>query len=402
MWYNIPTNKIEKLEKIIARANKKGANIIFNKGNEIICDGVMYVHPKSFNGSNTLIETPIKVRCVECFVEGTYRINGWSFVGTIEFTENGNIIRLADSSFEGKIPTKYLHTPKICEHCGKIRNRKDTYLICSDEGEFKQVGSSCLLEYTQGLDADVCANIMSSLTKVLDLAKLEYQDDEFFASSYNYSSDCGFDSREVERHAYTLVKAYGYHKMDNGVGTAFDLSNYLFGYKDENWETMFGSLTLVSDEELDKMSAWVNTIDDSEFGYMRNAKLAWLKKSVEYRDFGLVASLVNTYLKEVARQEKAKKDLESKNNTWVGNIGDRITIKVASARVLYTKDNSWKSYYAECTWVMEIIDEEGHTFKWSSSTNNINEGDTIVATIKAHEEYRGIKQTIITRGRVSH
>ncbi len=401
MKYYIPYNKVEKLEKIINRANKKGASILFVKGEESYQDGIMYVHPKY---GNTLIETPIKVRCIECEVDGTYRINGWSFVGTIQFTPNGNIIRLVDSYFEGKIPTRYLHTPSICEHCGKVRNRKDTYLICSDEGEFKQVGSSCLLEYTQGLDANVCAEMMSSLNKVLDLAKLEYQDDEFFRSSYNYSSDCSYDSLEVKKHAYALVTKYGYHKMENGNGSANDLSDFLFRNSPSDvWEPLYGSLEMPSEDIINAIDEYAKAnLEKEEFGYIRNASLAWLNDGIEYRDFGLVCAFVNTYLKEVARLEKQKIDVESKNNVHVGNVGDKITIKVAHARVLFIKDNSSYSYYAESTKVWEIIDEEGHTYKWSANFGvDIHSGDTIKATIKAHSEYKGIKQTIITRGKVN-
>ena len=50
---------------------------------------------------------------------------------------------------------------------------------------------------------------------------------------------------------------------------------------------------------------------------------------------------------------------------------------------------------------MEIIDTEGHTYKWSASTNIIGEGYTIVATVKSHYDYKGIKQTVITRGKVN-
>ena len=407
MKYSIPENRIEKLEKIISKYNKKGANIIFNIGEKVTETGTLYLEDPI---SHKCYTYPIKVSCVEVFVEGLYKINDWAFVGTIEFTDNGNIIRLADNSFEGKIPSKYLHTPKICEHCGKIRNRKDTYLIYNDKtNEFKQVGSSCLLDYTQGLDADECAKIMACLDKVKNLGDVDYIKDEFF-NSYS-SSSCGCDNT-IKNYAIALIKAKGYHKMDNGIGSASDLCAFYFHdcFK-EDWEREFSKLTLASDDEVKAIDEYAQQYIESNNMYMRNASLAWLKGCIEYRDFGLICSFINTYLKEVA-----KRSAIDRNNEFVGNIGDRITIKVASYRCLFS--NSYEVAYH--TWVgsytYEIIDEEGHTFIWKSSKDfdlcgvTTKEGygefcdckvKEIVATIVAHDEYKGIKQTKLSRGKIT-
>lgn len=401
MMYSIPNNKLDKLSKIIKKYQKKGANITFTIGNEVTEKGTLivldHIHHCQY-------EETIDVKCTEVFVEGTYVIHGWQFVGTIEFTDNGNIIRLADSSFEGKIPLKYLHTPKICEHCGKIRNRKDTYLIYNtDSGEFKQVGSTCLLDYTKGLDADKCADIMSCLNRVLDLSNKEFSEEDFCGNGYD-STGCGMSRRTVLPIAYAYVKQYGYQRMFEGNGTAHDILIMLWnGMHDEEMVRRYESLKMPTDEELkaiDEVARFNLEHNDYVNDYMRNASLAWLKDSIEYRDFGLISSFVNTCLKQFARDEQKKQELSSRNNVHVGNIGDRITIKVASARVLFTKDNSYKSYYAGCSYVWEIIDTEGHTYKWSASTSDIEKGMTITATIKAHSEYSGIKQTVITRGSI--
>ena len=401
MVYLIPVSKLEKLEKIIRKYQKKGANITFELGNKVTEKGTLYVMDHIHHCQ---FDEQIDVECTEVFVDGSYIINGWQFVGTIEFTELGNIIRLADSSFEGKVPAKYLHTPKICEHCGKIRNRKDTYLIYNTEsGEFKQVGSSCLLDYTQGLDANKCADMMSCLNKVMELSNKDFSEEDFIGNGFD-STGCGMSRKTVLPIAYAYVKQYGYQRMFEGNGTAHDVLIMLWnGLHDEEMVRRYESLVMPTEEELKAIDevakANVEFLDND---YMRNASIAWLKESLEYRDFGLISSFVNTCLKQFVKDAEIKQRNESRNNEWVGNVGDRLTIKVASARVLYTKDNSWSSYYAGCSWVMEIVDIEGHTYKWSASTNNINEGDTITATVKAHSEYKGLKQTVITRGKVIH
>lgn len=388
MEYLIPNNKVEKLQKIISKYQKKTTAITFTMGEEVVADGTLTILDSR---SHKYYTNPIKVKCTKVFVDGSYKINGWSFAGTIEFTENGNIIRLANSSFEGKVPEKYRHTDKICEHCGKIRNRKDTYLIYNEEkDEFKQVGSGCLLDYTQGLNADECAKIMSCLDTFEEISNMDFGYDEF--KSYD-NTDFGLPRESVLPIVYAYVKKNGYTKGE----TANAIDEIVFGTSKEA-KAKRDSLELPTEEEIKAVDNYALAhYQDYYSDYMCNASLSWLNSFIEYRHFGFVSSFVNTYFKEVMKIETRKRDLDSKNNEFVGNVGDRIIIKVAKARVLYTKNNSHKSYYACDTEVYEIIDKDGHTYKWST-TNEVKEGDEIKATIKAHSEYKGLKQTIITRG----
>lgn len=418
MMYSIPLTKLEKLQKIINKYKKKGANLTFNIGEDVIEDGTLYVEDKI---NHCMKSFPIKVSCKRVEVDGTYIINDWQFVGTIEFTELGNIIRVVDSSFEGKIPTKYLHTPKICEHCGKIRNRKDTYLIYNiDSGEFKQVGSTCLLDYTKGLDANECASMMSCFDKVQSLCDFDFSEDAFFGNGFD-STACGFDRKQVLSLVYAYVSKYGYERMSESHGTARDVRicvlhewSYLGEEMSKFYENRYNSLVMPSDEEMNAIDEFAKAHLEDDFGYMRNASIAWLKNSIEYRDFGLVASFVSTYNKEMKKQELQNIKIANSSNEWVGNVGDRIAIKVASLRCLWSNsiEVAWHTYAQ--TFFYEIKDEEGHTFTWKSSKclEEYFDEDTyewiklakpteIVATVKEHALFRGLKQTVLTRGKVT-
>lgn len=413
MLYSIPVSKVAKLEKIFAKYQKKGANLTLKIGKEVEEEGTLFIEDPI---NHTCHSESIKVTCKEVFVDGSYIINGWAFVGTIEFTENGNIIRLADSSFEGKVPEKYLHTPKICEHCGKIRNRKDTYLIYNEEtNEFKQVGSTCLLEYTQGLDADVCADMMSCLNKVLNLAKLEFGEDEFLGNGFD-ATYYGLNRKSVLPFIIAYVNKYGYTRMFNGEGTAHDVwVCFNGGMHDEEMTRRYQELKVASDEELNAIDNFAKAHMNDEFGYMRNASLSWLKSGIEYRDFGLVSSFVVAYNKEMQKEELKKAKLADKNNEWVGQVGDKITIKVASFRLLYEThyEVAWHVYANSYRY--EIIDNEGHTFILRSSKNLERHFDELTeewvedtkpqevsATIKSHSLYNNIKQTLLTRAKITN
>ena len=396
MKYSIPTNKLEKLEKIIKKYQKKGADITFAIGNKVIEQGTLFVNDDRTHKQYSM---PIDVECYEVEVEGSYVISGWQFVGTIDFTENGNIIRLSNSAYKGLVPEKYRHTPRICEHCGTIRNRKDTYLIMSDEGEFKQVGSSCLLEYTKGLDANTCASIMSCLDQVKTLSNKDYDFESFKGNGFSSTGMGVGNTQALKALAIGLVKKQGYTRMQDGCGTASDLSNLFFHTLPSDMEEdLFGDVTPASEEEVKAIDEYAKDYFESNNEYMRNASLAWSRRCIEYKDFGLISSFVNTYLKDMQKRQEMS---TARVNEHVGNIGDRITFKVAFARVLFVKDNSYYSYYSGASKVWEIIDTDGHTFKWSASfSTEIKPNDTITATVKDHAEYKGLKQTVITRGKV--
>jgi hypothetical protein len=54
------------------------------------------------------------------------------------------------------------------------------------------------------------------------------------------------------------------------------------------------------------------------------------------------------------------------------------------------------------TWLYKFTDEAGNVFTWfaSSPVNDEDKVLTIKDTVKKHEEYKGIKQTVMTRCRV--
>ena len=112
------------------------------------------------------------------------------------------------------------------------------------------------------------------------------------------------------------------------------------------------------------------------------------------------------------KQEEQQARVNSVNNTWVGDVGEKITIKVLSCRCLFssTIEVAWHTYVSN--YMYEIKDLEGHVFIWKTSKSILEREDEngnytfhatpkeIVATIKNHDTFKGIKQTIIQRGKV--
>lgn len=383
--YNIPVENLSELTKRIKRIQNKGADITFNIGKEVVEEHELNSGAK------------IAVKCYEVEVEGQYKINDWSFVGTIEHSGAGNIIRSINSSLEGKIPAKYRTVGQECEHCHQIRDRKDTFLIHNDKtDEFKQVGRTCLRGYTGGLDAERCAQFVDVFNYLFELEHPKEFGDFSFSGFVDGSVSLSTES--IKKTVFGYVKSYGYTPKVSGL----ELAEFLFSQSGKKQI----SVTDATAEEVAEMNAWVETVNTNS-DYMWNAKTAWTKSSTDYRDVALLASFVQVYLKSKSEEAKRVKSNSEKTNEYVGNVGDRITIKdIKSIRVLYTKDGSQFGYRVPDTYVYEIIDASGYTYIWSTTHSSLEEYiediQSINATIKAHQEYKGLKQTVITRGKINY
>ena len=117
-------------------------------------------------------------------------------------------------------------------------------------------------------------------------------------------------------------------------------------------------------------------------------------------------------LLENARFDRRKAEAEAnKASTWQGSIGDKV-----NAAVTLTKSFEYETDYG-ITFLYFMKDDAGNVYKWSTGKGlgwyeDENESDTyhqvedgerftIKGTVKDHTIYNGIKQTALTRCRVS-
>lgn len=115
----------------------------------------------------------------------------------------------------------------------------------------------------------------------------------------------------------------------------------------------------------------------------------------ETRDLGIIASLIPTYNRAQEKElEKEKAQKASSNSKWVGEVGERITMTGDCKCV-----TSWENQFG-VTYVYKFTTEEGNIFTWKTG-KSLSEGAlTLKGTIKAHNEFRGAKETELTRCKV--
>lgn len=349
-------------------------------------------------------------RFVMVEAEGTAIVNGWKFIASVEHTDKGNIIR---SVCDVEVPARYYDSNPVCEHCNSRRYRKDTFIVMNEEtGEFKQVGKSCLCDFTHGMSAEGVA----SYTALFDeLIQGEAPMGGCWGERY-------FETAEFLQYVAETIRTFGYRKNDpysSERSTRDRASDYIIldhggfrGMYDEAIrETLQAEMESVSFDadrpDMVKLAkdarAWA-LAQPEENNYMHNLITACKLDRISAKHFGILASLFPTYNRELEYQarkaaEEAKRKVEQERglkSEWVGNVKDRITVPVESFKCV----TSWETDYG-ITRIYKILDASGNVFTWKTGTF-LEEGiKSITGTIKAHNEFRGVKQTELTRCRVA-
>ena len=412
MRYSIPVWNIESLEKKITKIRNKcakyGCEFKYERVGEHF-EEVTFSYMDEYTGSTKRCKQVVKFIDVEA--EGTAAVNGWRFAASLEYTKKGNIIKAVPGM---EIPKRFYECGPWCEHCKTNRDRKYSYVVFEEEtGEFKQVGKSCLKDFTGGLSAEAVANFESY-----------FKECESFSG---FGSGLGSGKQYYETNAFLkcaaeTIRVFGYVRNgDSGISTAsrseeiFRVENgYRIGGGRQNEEIVrdryeeaksrgFDSDNAESAELAEKVREWIVT-NERDDNYFHNLKVALSLEYIGWDKIGLIVSAFPAYNKnleiEAERRERERKAREEGElSKYVGEVGKRVSFKPADYKVL----TSWETMYGTTT-LYKIVDEAGNVFIWKASAW-INAGrpvEKITGTVKEHSEYGGVKQTVLTRCKVEY
>ena len=396
--YLIHESNLERLEKKITTIKNKCVKNNIDFTYNVI--GEKYLETTREDGSK------YTAKYFEVAVSGFMKHEGWRFAATLEHKAEGNIVRAMDT--ELTIPEKYRTCGPTCEHCNRIRSRKDTYVVYNEStGEFKQVGKQCMQEYTNGLDAEEVARYISLFDEMI---KGEYYGGSSFKSYLNVA--------DVVRYAFECVKHFGYEKSSefNPKTTRSRVSDYMRvdcgrisgktyeALKDEMDKVGFDANSEYAVNTSAAALEWLrNNTENND--YIRNLKLAASEEYAEWRDFGLLVSLPVAYNRAIEEAEEQKKIDEAKasahkvelTSEYVGQPKDKITVKTNNFNCVTTFYNQFGT-----TFLYKWSDENNNIFIWYAS-NPVQDEEIVIevtGTIKEHSEFNGVKQTVMTRCKV--
>lgn len=340
-------------------------------------------------------------------VEGTAKIDDWECVSVLEIHKDGNIIRRINT--EINIPERFKTSENVCEHCNSKRHRKNLYVIHNIKTEeWKQVGGDCLKLYTGGLNLEYIAAWLDGITEL-------EQNDGFIGegTKYYYPVD------EVLGAATEVIRKLGYYNRESNLPTK-NLVTILMQQKDTiskvydvNKELRIAKLNIEFDKSDFYRKETDNTVKaiikyykslkaDTEF--IHNIQIILNEGYVEAKNFGFLSYLpegYNKYLKLESEKSEREKVRDNEKSEYFGEIGKRYKdISIQSVNHLTSWETQWGT-----THIYKIVIEDGSVLTWKSSTGlylECNEKfDKITFTVKAHTEYKGQKQTEITRCKVT-
>lgn len=320
------------------------------------------------------------------------KVNGWSFAATIEhaLAEGGqlyNILRavpgvLSDES----VLERYRNAEPSCDHCKTNRFRNDTYLLLHDDGRLKQVGSTCLVDFTGHKNPLTLAR----QAEILGLA------DELFSGLTGRGEGSGVYRVDLLRYltwvAATIRENHGYYVSrsaaydhDEKVATADQASQQLgnmhpdYEYTEKDEQVAVAALEwMQSRESLPEIDTFT-------------ANLCVIAKSmaIPVRQFGYAAYIIQAYRKATdLLPEKRERNLPSE---WQGEVGQKITFEATCTEIKEVESSfGWNTLYA-------FMDASGNRYKVFTKKDIAEQGARyrVTATVKDHTEWMTRKETLI-------
>ena len=323
------------------------------------------------------------------------RIAGWEFVATLRHLDGVNLLRKCPAAYEREIPAKFRTRGPTCDHCNQDRRRNDTYILVSDKGVWKQVGSSCLVDFLGHKNPHEMALYAEMLAAAMELAESAEDEEGSFGGGGRSDS------------AYSLVTFLTYVAAEIREGGWVPKSAH--DPEGGKFATVYGALdrldpqspvrprdrsVLPIDKALAEASAeWAQNLEASgEAGksdYLWNVYAAAKSGTVSHRTTGIAASIVAAY----AKMDAARKAPPNPSG-HVGCVGDD-----GAWKVTLTRHSSFDTQYGTShIYVMRA--DDGNLFKWMTSKGGeMTQGETyiIAGTIKKHDDYKGVKETQLTR-----
>ena len=325
--------------------------------------------------------TTVKVRVVPIEVsEEMIQADGWTAVAMIEHCENGNVVTMFDRA--ASVPEAWRTVASHCDHCGVDRARKFTYMVRNEQGELRQVGSTCLKDYT-GIDPRF--SLLWAMVCAVEMAEDDVRDEGWFEAMRQSRV---FDVRDVLAAAVDSIKARGYVRSSDIGATKDDVLNSVQAEKPSN----------EAYEKADKIIAWVGGTEIGEVEIAPVVKDGFCST----RHFGRLCYLPVAYdiAMDRARRE-AEHDAAMKAareaSRFVGEVGEKVSFRASDAQYVTSFDGMYGM-----THLYKMVDEQGNVFVWyASRLNDVGAGKMVTGTVKAHKEYDGVQQTVITRCKIA-
>lgn len=398
MMYLIPTENMESFEKKIARIRRKAerAKVDFS-----------YKRLEPIQKETDL--PGVTVECVPVMVECKIHYENWIVIAVLDHHEVGNVIHLVEGewrpSAELALPSRFRTAKSFCEHCNTMRSRNKTVVIYNTQtNQFKQVGTTCLREYTGGIDAEAIAAFEEAIKSPEEFLGVSGSS-KFFIETKDYLSAVvatmslyGFMSKKkaaeineevrynnsVKRVEATCTKAV--HLMTNNEKPN-EMSN--------KWHNIYKSKD--TEAFVEDALEWIKSYNEPN-DFMENLRVICSGSHIKVSDVGFAACLMDLYKRHL-EYEKTRKQKAQENEMYryYGEVGEKVTLNGKLACV-----TSYSTQFGVMFIYKMIYNSAIFVWKTSKYLGIDDSGAEVnlVGTIKEHSEFRGVKQNMLVRCKV--
>jgi hypothetical protein len=364
-------------EKKIARLNKRLASkgfplVAYKAETEMRSLADVFNRPSGFDVQVEVVNFEFTSDFQTAIIESGYEV-----IGVIDHIEN-----MVHCFAEGVSLESFRHR-KVCDHCGTKRNRAKTIIVRKGE-QLLQVGTTCLSDFV-GVDVNALVKGIEFHSEQLPAGDME----DYFHSNMPYRMT--FPLAVVTPYILAAIHEYGFMPTSEEKST-------------RNLVTMCikGKFHLAPTEEQEALVPsiieWMMALKPSSDFNLNVAQIAE-NGICSLQTLGLLCAAVHIFLKNKAEVEaKAAQKGDELESNHVGSVGDKLNMRMIH---LYTA--TFETMYGLKS-IYTFEDESGNCFVWSSSVGwkfEPAEKILVKATIKAHSEYRGKKQTEITRAKIT-
>ena len=387
---------VEKVAKINARAAKRG----FTGRLEVVGTRREETSTNQYTG----IETTRVV--VDTRIAGEApQYNGWKFlarVDTIWVKDGKSTFTIATAPGVEHVDRSAVR-PGHCDHCDTTRERKNTYLVQNVEtGEVKNVGSTCIKDFL-GWSATVVFYSESDLGEEIDGLG--------FGGGYGEQY---YSVETILATAHAAIRAFGWVPSSSPEwGSQPTAGRVRFALNPPT------RLTDQDRAELETLRTYANEANEraavvrafvlsDEFAgtstYVDNLKVAASLESVSSKQVGILASAPQAYIRhlETAVEREAREALWAAEKA--AKAGSDFLAPIGTKKVRVEGTISSIRYIPGdfgTTVLYTILTVDGNVVKWFASREALGEEEgrevVIEGTVKDHDEYNGIKSTILTR-----
>ena len=300
-----------------------------------------------------------------------------------------------------EVPESFRDTdPLRCDYCQKrIATRLETFIVHNTvTGDYKQVGRQCIRDFL-GWDVAALTNYWSMFKSLMD-------EPDGGWGSYVKPEFRPLDIIDLAARIVAVDGRY-FKSVENERSTKSKVMEFLFPPRDgeslrwfkEEFVPKYNSQPELSKRILDLTVTALDGLNNPNNDWLYNIQTCWQAEWIGIRQIGVLASAVILGLRQIEDELKPK----TVASEFVGKVGEKVTGRLTIDDVrTFNGDFGYNSFSV----LLTTHDEAGNKVKWFTSTpykyadysdlvELIGQTMTFTGKVKKHEEYKGVKSTVL-------